>query len=96
MGRTERVTLADAAGRVVASGVTSSIDVPPFARSAMDGYAVAAADTAGATRDTPVKLGIAERIYTGQMPRGSIARGLCAEIATGAPIPSPRRSFQSA
>ena len=73
IARTERVTLADAAGRVVASGVTSSIDVPPFARSAMDGYAVVAADTAGATRDTPVRLGIAERIYTGQMPRGSIA-----------------------
>ena len=87
IARTERVTLADAAGRVAASGVTSSIDVPPFARSAMDGYAVIAGDTAGATRDTPVRLRIAERIYTGQMPSGSIASGVCAEIATGAPIP---------
>ena len=91
IARTERVTLADAAGRVVASGVTSSIDVPPFARSAMDGYAVIAADTAGATRDAPVRLRVAERIYTGQMPRGSVARGLCAEIATGAPMPGGRR-----
>ena len=87
IARTERVSLADAAGRVVATGVTSSIDVPPFARSAMDGYAVIAGDTAGATRDTPVRLRIAERIYTGQMPSGSIASGVCAEIATGAPIP---------
>jgi molybdenum cofactor synthesis domain-containing protein len=81
------VSLAEAAGRVVASGVTSSIDVPPFARSAMDGYAVIAADSTGATRDAPVRLRVAERIYTGQMARESIARGLCAEIATGAPIP---------
>jgi molybdenum cofactor synthesis domain-containing protein len=87
IARTERVTLADAAGRVVASGVTSSIDVPPFARSAMDGYAVIAADTAGATRDAPVRLRVAERIYTGQMAHGPVTRGLCAEIATGAPIP---------
>jgi molybdenum cofactor synthesis domain-containing protein len=87
IARTERVTLADAAGRVVASGVTSSIDVPPFARSAMDGYAVIGADTAGATRDAPVRLRVAEHIYTGQMPRGAIGRGLCAEIATGAPMP---------
>ena len=41
--------LAEAAGRVAAADVASSIDVPPFARSAMDGYAVVAADTAGAT-----------------------------------------------
>jgi molybdenum cofactor synthesis domain-containing protein len=87
IARTERVTLADAAGRVVAAGVTSRIDVPPFARSAMDGYAVVAADTTGATRHAPVRLRVAERIYTGQMPRGSIAPGLCAEIATGAPLP---------
>ncbi|MEO8260015.1 MAG: gephyrin-like molybdotransferase Glp [Acidobacteriota bacterium] len=88
IARTERVPLADASGRVVASGVTSSLDVPPFARSAMDGYAVVAADTAGASRDTPVRLGIAERIYTGQMPQRGIAPGLCAEIATGAPLPA--------
>ena len=87
IARTGRVKLADAAGRVVASGVTSTIDVPPFARSAMDGYAVIANDIIGATRDTPVRLGVVERIYTGQMPRGSISRGRCAEIATGAPVP---------
>jgi molybdopterin molybdotransferase len=87
IARTERAPLADAAGRVVASSVMSGIDVPPFARSAMDGYAVIAADTTGATRDAPARLRVAERIYTGEMPRGSIARGLCAEIATGAPLP---------
>src|SRR4029077_8022969 len=50
IARTERVRLEEAAGRVAAADVTSVIDVPPFARAAMDGYAVVAADTDGATR----------------------------------------------
>jgi molybdopterin molybdotransferase len=88
LARTESVGLADAAGRVVVRDVTSSIDVPPFARSAMDGYAVVAADTASATRRAPVRLRIVERIYSGQPPREPIAPGSCAEIATGAPMPA--------
>jgi molybdopterin molybdotransferase len=85
--RTERVELERAAGRVAAEDVTSSIDVPPFARSAMDGYAVVAADTTVATGGSPVGLQIVERIYTGQMPKTAIVSGTCAEIATGAPLP---------
>jgi molybdopterin molybdotransferase len=88
LARTEGVGLANAAGRVVVHDVTSSIDVPPFARSAMDGYAVVAADTAIATRRAPVHLRIVERIYSGQPPREPIAPGSCAEIATGAPMPA--------
>jgi molybdenum cofactor synthesis domain-containing protein len=53
----------------------------------MDGYAVRAADTAGATRDTPVRLRCVEQIYTGQMPVQVVAAGLCSEVATGAPMP---------
>ncbi|MBI4485135.1 MAG: molybdenum cofactor biosynthesis protein [Acidobacteria bacterium] len=86
--RTERVALADAGGRVAASDVSSSIDVPPFARSAMDGYAVVAADTATASKASPQRLRIVERVYTGQPPRTSIVTGSCAEIATGAPVPA--------
>ena len=85
--RVERVSLPIAAGRVAACEVRSPIDVPPFSRSAMDGYAVIAADTSGATGAAPARLRIVERIYTGQMPRASITPGTCAEIATGAPIP---------
>jgi molybdopterin molybdotransferase len=85
--RTERVTLEHAAGRIAAADVSSSIDVPPFARSAMDGYAVVAADCAGASTTAPRRLRIVERIYTGEPPGESIAPGACAEIATGAPIP---------
>jgi molybdopterin molybdotransferase len=85
--RTERVPLGDAAGRVAASDVASSIAVPPFSRSAMDGYAVVAADTRTASRNTPVTLTIVDRIFTGQMPHSKVVSGTCAEIATGAPIP---------
>lgn len=85
--RTERMTLDQAPGRVAAAAVASRVDVPPFARSAMDGYAVRAADAARASRSAPVRLRIVERIYTGTMPTRSIGAGECAEIATGAPLP---------
>ncbi|HEY2906472.1 MAG TPA: gephyrin-like molybdotransferase Glp [Vicinamibacterales bacterium] len=88
IARTERVPLADAAGRVSAAAVTSAIDVPPFARSAMDGYAVIAADTLGASRTSPASLRIVDRIYTGAPSRVEIVPGTCAEIATGAPLPA--------
>lgn len=86
--RTERVPLSAAAGRVAAADVASSMDVPPFARSAMDGYAVVSTDISGATRDRPMRLSIADRIFTGQPSRRAVASGSCAEIATGAPIPA--------
>ncbi len=85
--RTETLPITDAAGRVVAVDVLATSHVPPFDRSLMDGYAVIAAATAGATRETPVRLEIVERIYTGQSPTAAIGAGQCAEIATGAPLP---------
>ena len=88
IARTERVRLEDAAGRVAATDVASPIDVPPFARSAMDGYAVIAADTQSASRSAPAELRLLDRIYTGQMSTVTVTRGACAEIATGAPLPA--------
>jgi molybdopterin molybdotransferase len=85
--RTERIGLAKASGRVAAGDLASPLDVPPFARSAMDGYAVMASDTAAASDSSPVRLRIVERIYTGQTPRHAVVSGACAEIATGAPLP---------
>jgi molybdopterin molybdotransferase len=85
--RTERVALAQAAGRVAAADIASSIAVPPFARSAMDGYAVMAADLQGAAREAPIRLRVIDRLYTGQLPERPVVRGTCAEIATGAPLP---------
>jgi molybdenum cofactor synthesis domain-containing protein len=87
IARTEHVALGAAPGRVAAEDIASSIDVPPFSRSAMDGYAVIAADTSRAAAGSPVRLRIVDRLYTGQAPATAITSGACAEIATGAPLP---------
>jgi molybdenum cofactor synthesis domain-containing protein len=88
IGRTEQVALDAAQGRVAAEDILSPIDVPPFSRSAMDGYAVIAADTSSATSGSPVRLQVVDRLYTGHAPAITISRGTCAEIATGAPLPA--------
>lgn len=85
--RTERVPLSDANGRVLAVDVVSEHDVPPFARAAMDGYAVIAEDTFGASRSEPARLHRVGRLYTGETPTTPVSRGECIEIATGAPMP---------
>jgi molybdenum cofactor synthesis domain-containing protein len=54
----------------------------------MDGYAVVAADTRGASRSAPVELRLIDRIYTGEMSGVTVTPGTCAEIATGAPLPA--------
>ena len=87
IARTEQVALADASGRVAAADVRSSIDVPPFVRALMDGYAVVATDTASATPDSPAALRLVDRIFTGQISTVTVTSGTCAEIATGAPLP---------
>jgi molybdenum cofactor synthesis domain-containing protein len=86
--RIEVVPLEDSSGRVAAEDVTSRIDVPPFARSAMDGYAVVAADTARASPSSPAVLRLVDRVYTGSVPLTRLESGRCAEIATGAVLPS--------
>src|SRR4051812_48186265 len=85
--RTERVALAEAGGRVLAETITGGADVPPFDRAAMDGFAVRAADTAGATPAIPATLRCVDVIYTGQGSSRTLQPGECAEIATGAPMP---------
>jgi molybdenum cofactor synthesis domain-containing protein len=85
--RTETLPLANSVGRVAATDLASTVSVPPFARSSMDGYAVIAADTAGATRTNPARLRILERIFSGEMPTREVTAGTCSEIATGAPLP---------
>ena len=86
--RTERIPVLDANGRVLARDVAADADVPPFSRAAMDGYAVRAADTAGATKQSPVVLRCIEQTFTGQVSTQSVGPGQCIEVATGAPLPS--------
>jgi molybdopterin molybdotransferase len=85
--RTERVRLVDANGRVAAADVLSTRDVPPFARAGMDGFALRAEDTFGASRYEPKTLRVIDKVYTGQVPTKSIEPGTAIEIATGAPMP---------
>lgn len=87
VARQERVALAEAGGRVAAADVRAAADVPPFARAAMDGYAVIAVDTTGASSDSPRTLVCVGRVFAGQNATGSIGPGCCIEIATGAPMP---------
>lgn len=86
--RRERVPLAEANARVLAEDIVSDRDVPPFSRAAMDGYAVRADDTSGASRGEPRVLRRVETVYTGQVPRQAVQAGTCVEIATGAPMPA--------
>ena len=86
--RFQRVPLAEAAGRVLAESLVASADVPPFARAAMDGYAVRAEDSAGATREQPRTVTRIETLFTGQVSRRTVGPGECIEIATGAPMPA--------
>ncbi|MHA1722497.1 MAG: molybdopterin biosynthesis protein [Candidatus Baldrarchaeia archaeon] len=84
----EEIPLPDAVGRVLAEDVYSEVDVPPFDRAAMDGYAVKAIDTFGAREDKPVKLKIVGKVKVGYKPEINVNRGEAAEIGTGAPMPS--------
>ncbi|HUL72656.1 MAG TPA: gephyrin-like molybdotransferase Glp [Vicinamibacterales bacterium] len=85
--RTESVGLLSADGRVVARNVVAEADVPAFDRAAMDGYAVVAADTAGATAAAPRTLACVDQVFSGHVPSRGIGPGECSEIATGAPMP---------
>ena len=85
--RTERLRIVDANGRVAAADVLSTRDVPPFARAGMDGFALRAEDTFGASRYEPKTLRVIDKVYTGQVPTKSIEPGTAIEIATGAPMP---------
>ncbi len=84
----ETVPLAAALGRVLAETLRSPIDVPPFDRSSVDGFAVRADDVAAARDNAPAVLDInGETIACGHLPRLVVYRGSATPIATGGPIP---------
>ncbi len=87
LGLVERVPLATLVGRVVAQDVVAHANVPPFARSMMDGYAVHSADTAEASHESPRPLLRVGRVFTGEVMASTFEAGECVEIATGAPLP---------
>ncbi len=84
----ERVPLLDALGRVLADPIVASLTLPPWDNSAMDGYAVRAADIAQATESLPVSLRVLETVAAGQAPSVAVGPGEAIRIMTGAPIPA--------
>ena len=86
--RIMEVELEHANGHVLAEDIISKVDVPPFTRASMDGYAVNAQDTYTAREDMPVALKPVGSIYPGVNPDIHVNRGEAVEIATGAVMPS--------
>jgi molybdopterin molybdotransferase len=82
----ERIPILEALGRVVAENIHSSRDIPGFDNSAMDGYAVRAADIAHASESSPIRLKVVETVGAGQMPARRISAGEAVRTMTGAPI----------
>src|SRR6266550_235205 len=83
-----QLPLTEAYGCVVAEDVVATHDLPAFASSAMDGFAVRSADASGASGSRPVELKIAGRAVIGKRPEATVGGGEAVRIATGAPIPA--------
>jgi molybdopterin molybdotransferase len=83
----EKVSLTKASGRILAEDVLAHLDIPPFDRSAYDGYAFRAADCAGASSQTPMTLKVTAEITAGASSVKPLKPGEAVKILTGAPIP---------
>src|SRR4051794_10830485 len=90
----ERRKLAAALGASLAEDITAPIDVPPFDRSNVDGFAVRSADLATAGEGAQVRLGLnGETIHCGTVPALQVAAGTATPIATGGPPPRRARAL---
>ncbi|HML06328.1 MAG TPA: gephyrin-like molybdotransferase Glp [Methanobacterium sp.] len=83
----ENIPLKDANMRVLAHDIDVKINVPPFDRSAMDGYAVIAEDISNASNSQPIYLEVIEEIGAGSVSKSKLSTGKAIRIATGAPMP---------
>ena len=86
-GKTERKTLEDCLGLVLSEDVYALLDMPPFSRSAQDGYALCSKDSIGATGENPVKLKVTGKIYAGDHLDVQVRPGEAVRIRTGAMVP---------
>ena len=84
----EERPLLDALGQVLAEDVVAGYDIPPLDNTAMDGYAVRAVDTEGASPERPVRLGVIGELAAGHLYEGEVAPGTAVRIMTGAPLPA--------
>lgn len=84
---TESVPITGALNRVLARDIISDEDLPGFQRSTMDGYALAAKDSFGASENLPTPLNIVGEVTLGEIPQCALHRGECAQISTGGMLP---------
>ncbi len=84
---TEEIEIKDALNRILADNIISKISIPPFDRSAMDGYAIKAEDSFGASPKNPKEIKLVGIIEIGEFSKFKIDRGEGIRISTGAPIP---------
>jgi molybdopterin molybdotransferase len=83
----EERPILDALGQALAEDIEASFDIPPLANTSMDGYAVRAADTTGASESSPVRLRIIGELAAGYLFDGEVTAGTAVRIMTGAPVP---------
>src|SRR5512136_419243 len=83
---TEHIPLLQATGRILAENVVALLNIPPFDRSTVDGYAVKSEDTFGAEENRPVALNLCGRVSVGEFPTILLKKGVVSEIVTGAPL----------
>ena len=84
---TESIALTEAFDRILAEPVTSPVNLPTEPRSTMDGFAVRAADTFGASQSMPCYLNITGEVKMGEAPQGKVQQGCCYKIPTGGLLP---------
>ena len=84
----EERPLLEALGQALVEDVRAAFSIPPLDNTAMDGYAVRAADTAGAAEDSPVKLRVTGELAAGYVYDGEVSPGTAVRIMTGAPVPA--------
>ncbi|MEA2075800.1 MAG: gephyrin-like molybdotransferase Glp [Euryarchaeota archaeon] len=83
----EKVNVNEALGRIASADIFSALNVPPFDRAIMDGYAVVASDTFYADETNPASLIIIGSVFAGKFPSHTVDKGSCMGISTGAPLP---------
>ncbi len=85
--RKKRVSVEDALGMVCSSDIVAPEDLPPFARSTVDGFAVRAEDTFGATETMPAYLDVSGEVFMGERPGFTLSRGTVSRMPTGGMLP---------
>jgi molybdopterin molybdotransferase len=85
--RREKIPLEESYQRVLAEDVHATINLPPFRRAAMDGFALKFKNTFTASEDEPVRLKLLDVVTAGKKPQRPVEDGTCIEVSTGAPIP---------